>query len=104
MSGEDAAAIACSLSAVELRDRTAAWRAISTSALRTKVALSHGVRLTFRPDHMTAHSLLDLIAAERDCCAWASWSLTTTNDATLVEATADGPGAATLQAMFEVTP
>ena len=104
MSGEDAAAVACNLSADELGDRTAAWQAITSRALRTKAAIPKGVRLSFGPDHQTAHDLLDLTAAERDCCAWAAWTLTSTPDATVVEVTADGHGAATLQRMFEVTP
>jgi hypothetical protein len=66
--------------------------------------MSRGVRLSFRPDHLTVHRLLDLTAAERDCCAWAAWSLTNGADATVVEVTTDGPGAETLQTMFEVTP
>jgi hypothetical protein len=104
MSAEDAAAIACNLSAAELGDRTAAWRAITSRALRTRAAIPQGVRLVFGPDHQTAHELLDLAAAERGCCAWAAWVLTSTSDATVVEVTADGHGAATLQTMFEVTP
>ncbi len=104
MSAEDAAAIACSLPAAEFRDRTAAWQAIMRGALQSKATLPQGVRLSFRPDHQTAHRLLDLTAAERDCCAWATWNLTTSTDATVVEVTADGHGAETLQTMFEVTP
>jgi hypothetical protein len=103
MSTENAA-IACSLSAAEMRDRRVDWQAITSRALRTKAAVPEGVRLVFRPDHQTAHQLLDLTAAERDCCAWAAWSLISTIDATVIEVTADGHGASTLQTMFEVTP
>ena len=104
MPAEHAAAIACSLPAVELPDRMAAWQAITTSALRAKTVVPRGVRLTFGPDHQAAHRLLDLVAAERDCCAWASWRLMTTADATVVEVTTDGHGAETLRTLFEVTP
>jgi hypothetical protein len=104
MAAEDAAAVTCSLPAAEVRDRTAAWQAIIRSALQHKAALPRGVRLTFRPDHQTEHRLVDLTAAERDCCPWAAWNLTASSDATVVEVTADGHGAQTLQTMFEVTP
>jgi Tfp pilus assembly protein FimT len=104
MSAEHAAAIACRLPAVEWPDRVGAWQAVTSSTLRTKTAVPRGVRLTFGPDHQAAHRLLDLVAAERHCCAWASWRLMTTADATVVEVTADGHGAETLQALFEVTP
>jgi hypothetical protein len=62
------------------------------------------VRLEFAPDHAIAHALLDLVAAERGCCAWASWTLTSTLDATVLEAQADESGTTALQAMFEVGP
>jgi hypothetical protein len=103
MPGKDAAAAACSLSKAEWRHQTQAWQAITDSALRAKTAIPRGVRLTFEPDHTIAHSLLDLTTAERDCCAWATWQLTSTSDATLIEVTADGQGTETLQTMFEVT-
>jgi hypothetical protein len=35
MSAEDAAAVACRLSAAEFRDRTAAWQAVMSGALRS---------------------------------------------------------------------
>jgi len=104
MADEDATAIACSLPTADLNDRRRTWQAVTDGAMRTKVAIPGGVRLTFEPDHATAHRLLDLVAAERACCAWASWNLTAAANVTLVEVTADEHGAATLQTMFEVTP
>lgn len=104
MPDERTTAIACSLSAAELGDRKQLWRAVTAAALQTKAAAPGGVRLSFQPDHQTAHRLLDLIAAERNCCGWASWKVTTTAQATLVEVTAPGEGAVVLQSMFEVVP
>ncbi len=62
------------------------------------------MRLDFVPDHETAHTLLDLVAAERDCCGWATWTFTSTNESSRIEVAAEGAGAATLHTMFEVTP
>jgi hypothetical protein len=104
MSTEDALVVSCSLPAAEFGDRTAAWQAVMASTLQHKAAIPQGVRLRFGPDHQTTHRLVDLTAAERDCCSWAAWNLTTSRDATVVEVTADGHGAQTLQIMFEVAP
>lgn len=93
------APIACSLD--DLSGREQEWSAVIAAALRTKVATQNGVRLNFAPTPDTAHALLDLVAAERQCCAWAEWTLTSTPAATVVEVTAD-PGTDVLHAMFDV--
>ncbi len=96
--------IACTLDQEDFQQRGDTWRSMAASALRAKVATPSGVHLDFEPGPATAHSLLDLVMAERSCCAWASWTLTSTTEATLVEVGAEGPGAAVLQEMFELTP
>lgn len=92
--------IACSLAGEDVIARQQTWRTVA-AALRTRSATPTGLRLEFEPDPVTAHVLLDLVAAERDCCAWASWTMTSTADATVVEAAADESGAPVLHAMFE---
>lgn len=93
--------VACTLEGGAARERVGAWQAVLGAALRQREATPDGVRLTFAPDHSTSHTLLDLVAAERDCCGWASWTLTTTGTATVVEATTGSGQAAALQAMFD---
>ena len=96
--------IACGLGAGDMDARERAWRAVGVAALRARTAIPNGVRLEFEPGRETAHALLDLVAAERDCCAWASWILVSAGEATVVEATADQSGTPALHAMFEVGP
>jgi hypothetical protein len=93
--------IACTLDAGKRSTRGDEWRAVAGTGERS--AISGGVRLQFRPEAATTHQLVDLVAGERDCCGWASWTLTSSADATVVEVTAPGDGAAALQALFEVT-
>ncbi len=96
--------IACTLGADDLRIRQESWFAVMAAALRSKTATPMGVRLEFDPDPDAAHTLLDLVASERSCCAWASWSLTSTRHSTSVEVDADESGVPVLHAMFEQTP
>lgn len=97
--------IACTLGVDGMKLREARWRAVTgAAALRTQVATSNGVRLEFHADPETAHALLDLVMAERSCCQWATWTLASTQDATVVEATSDEVGARVLHAMFQPAP
>jgi hypothetical protein len=96
------APIACSLE--DVRTRETQWEAVIASGLRSRCATPTGVRLEFDSSLETSRTLLDLVASERDCCGWATWTLTSTLDGTLIEATAGEPGPSVLQAMFKVTP
>lgn len=93
--------IACTLDTGERAARGDEWRKIVGTGERS--AIPDGVRLRFPPSAATTHQLVDLVAGERDCCGWASWTLTSADDATVVEVTAPGDGAGALQALFEVT-
>jgi hypothetical protein len=93
--------IACTLDAGEQAARGAEWRAVVGTGQRD--AIPGGVRLRFGADPAITHRLVDLVAGERSCCGWASWMLTSTDDATVVEVTAADDGADVLQALFEVT-
>jgi len=96
--------ISCQLTADDLSRQQLNWRTLADTALRARTATESGVRLEFDTEHDTAHALLDLVATERHCCGWASWSLTSTADATIVDVAAPGGGAAAVRTMFEVAP
>jgi len=94
--------IACTLDSGERATRGGEWRAVAQTALEDRRPIPGGVRLRFRPDAVTAHRLVDLVAGERACCSWATWTLTADADATVVEVTAPDEGEAALRALFEV--
>jgi hypothetical protein len=103
MPGHDPVPVACMLPAADLGGRLREWRSVTAGALRARTAVPDGARLEFRPDPQVARRLLDLVLAERSCCAWASWTLHSTAEATVVEVTAAGR-AAEVRALLEVTP
>ena len=94
---------ACNLTQSEWRRRGADWSAVVSEGLVARAAIPGGVRLTFRPDPAVAHDLLELVAAERSCCGWASWALLSTAESSVLEVTAPAAGAGTVRQWFGVT-
>jgi hypothetical protein len=95
--------IACTLSDSAFQDREAAWRSVVDAGLLVKRPIANGVRLEFAPAHEVMHALADLVAVERECCPWASWTLIATEATTSVEVTADdGAGAVAARELFDV--
>ena len=94
------ALVACSLDAAGLVERRQAWASLG-SAVRSAVRTESGVRLDLTPDRQTTGTLLDLVAAERACCAWASWTVTNSAQGTVLEVTATGEGVAAVHGMLE---
>jgi hypothetical protein len=95
--------IACTLDDGRRVARGEEWRAVAAAGLEQREPIDGGIRLRFGPDPTVARRLEDLVAGERACCSWASWTVRPSADATIVEATAPGDGAAALRAMFDVS-
>ena len=93
----------CRLDATALDCRVAEWQTAADQGLVLREATPTGVRLSFQPEAAVTHALLDLVQAERACCDFATWTLTATEDGTVVTATTQGEGIALLQGLFEVT-
>ena len=87
-------AIACTLSASDLKDREGAWRKVMGSGLVTREVVPGGIRLNAAPS--AAAALIELIDLERECCAWIRFEVAG-NSVTL---TAAGDGEAVLAGMF----
>jgi MerR family transcriptional regulator, copper efflux regulator len=102
MTTPDESPLVCTLGDDDAKARREAWQAAG-AGLHSLVATPTGVRLAFGPDAGTAHVLLDLVAAERRCCAWASWTLTSSEAATVVEVDTRESAVQGLQAMFGLT-
>lgn len=93
--------VVCSLDAAELGARERRWTELVHSACTNRRATADGVELRFRADERTEHKLHDLVAAERECCAWARWELRREDGDLVMHAHAAAPtGAAALQSMF----
>ncbi len=99
---DDAVMAACTLPEPELRRRGRDWKALIDEALVEKVPVPGGVRLTFRPERSVVEDLVGLVYAERECCGWASWTLTSSAEAAVLAVTAEGEAAATVRSLFGV--
>src|SRR5256885_10564635 len=91
---------ACTLTAVDLRDREGAWAKLLGSGLVDRDRVPGGIRL--HASSGAAAALIDLIDLERECCAWIEFAVTRdpiAGDADVV-LTAEGEGEAVLAGMF----
>jgi len=88
-------AIACTLSAADLKDSERAWNKLLGSGLVKRDRVPGGIRLSAAPG--AAEALIQLIDLERECCAWINFDLSEESVATL---TAEGDGEAVLAGMF----
>lgn len=79
----DAPAIACSLSAHEVGDRLAQWRATVSNAIGREPT-DGGTRLSFGRDADIA-GVAALIAAEQDCCRFFTFTLTVGVDSVVLD-------------------
>ncbi len=99
---DDPVAAACTLPEPELRRRGRDWKALIDDALVEKASVPGGVSLTFRPERSVLEDLVGLVHAERECCGWASWTLTSTAETTLLAVTAEGERAEAVRSLFGV--
>jgi len=93
--------IACSLSPTALRSRRERWRRLIADRGLGRDETPDGLRLRFRADPDTAAELTALAAAERECCAWADWSVERGDGELVLVVRAAGAGVTALHAMFD---
>ena len=76
--------LACTLSSDDLRDRTVQWRALFAEHGRDTETVKGHRLLRFAGDEHVAAQLAELVAAERECCAFVEWSLEDDGDGPVV--------------------
>jgi hypothetical protein len=95
------AVVACSLGAGDLARRAARWEALRTRALLRASRTERGLRLVFRAGPEVAGELNALVALERDCCAFAAWSVRESENELALEVSGDGEQAvAAVRSLF----
>jgi hypothetical protein len=105
MCNDAQAPVACTLSQQDLKQRATRWQALARRAGQQVSRTDRGVRLTFSAGPGVAAELDELAELERDCCAFASWSVTSAGDRLVLDVSADGEIAvAAVQAMFDSLP
>jgi MerR family transcriptional regulator, copper efflux regulator len=95
------APIACSLAKGDLADRQERWHQLWQRAAVNAVTTSNGLRLLFRAEPGVKEELHQLADLERDCCAFADWSVQVRGEEVVLDVTAPTEeGITAVQAMF----
>jgi hypothetical protein len=95
------APIACSLAKADLADRQERWLQLWQRAAVDAVTTSNGLRLLFRGAPGVKEELRHLAELERDCCAFADWSVQVRGAELVLDVTAPTEeGITAVQAMF----
>lgn len=94
--------VACTLNQQDLKQRAERWQALARRAGGHVARTDRGLRLTFSAGLGVAAELDELAELERDCCAFASWSVSSAGDLIVLDIAADDEVAvAAVQAMFD---
>lgn len=93
--------IPCSLEQAELADRRDRWHRLAERAGGAVLTTENGLRLLFRAAPGVEAELHQLVELERDCCAFAEWSLHTEQATLILDVSAESEeGIAAVQTMF----
>lgn len=95
------APVVCSLNQSDLAARQDRWLELARRAAIKVVTTNAGLRLLFRAEPGVEAEVRDLAELERDCCAFADWSVRARATRIVLDVTADGEeGITAAQAMF----
>lgn len=93
--------VACSLDREGLADRGRRWRSLADRALIGVAGTRDGLQLSFAAAPDAEAELADLAVLERDCCAFASWTVRTVGETVVLDVSGTSPEAvAAVQEMF----
>jgi hypothetical protein len=101
MDDHGSAVVACTLGSGDLTRRAARWEALAARSLVRAARTERGLRLVLRTDPGVAGELRDLVTLERDCCAFAAWSVHENGTELTLDVTGDSDQAlAGVQSLF----
>ncbi len=92
--------IHCSLTTTDLAARRSRWRRLIASSGAGREEIPAGLRLRFRGSAGAATELERLVRRERECCAWAIWTVSSSPGALILDVTSSGDGVTALRGMF----
>ena len=94
-------AVACSLDASDFGRRVSRWQALAAQADPRLSRTDRGLRVSFAGEPGVGDELAELAALERDCCAFATWSVSEDSGRLVLDVSAvDDEGVLSVQAMF----
>jgi hypothetical protein len=88
--------VACTLSTTDMAAQARRWDQLIAQAMTSSSQTTDGIRLRFRNEPSVQAELDQLVAVERQCCPWASWTVRSNDSELVLEARATGLGVATL--------
>jgi hypothetical protein len=83
------AEIACSLEPEDSAERWTRWRTLAARGVVDVVPTDTGLRLIFRAGGRVEDELLALVALERECCAFADWSVRAGGEQVVLDVSGD---------------
>jgi hypothetical protein len=92
--------VACTLTGADLESQQERWITLETTFGRGREETADGLRLLFVDHPAVERELRALVAAENDCCSWASWSVARHDGFLAMTARSKDEGVATLHGMF----
>jgi hypothetical protein len=92
--------IACTLDDGDRGTRRDRWRRIGADGVGGVVETPTGLRLVFRSSAPVARELRELAELERECCAFATWTVRDEGAHMVLDVESEGEGVAALHGMF----
>lgn len=94
--------VACTLNNEQLSERRRRWHELAGRAVVVRTETGRGLLLAFRGDGV-ADELRQLADLERDCCAFADWTVSEADGLVVLEVAGTGDEAiAAVHAMFRL--
>lgn len=92
--------IACTLGTGERADRRERWRRLGAHGSGEVVETATGLRLRLTRSAAVERELRELAELERECCAFATWTVRNSGSDVVLEVDAEGDAVAAVHAMF----
>jgi hypothetical protein len=92
--------ISCTLTTTGLAAQRERWLRLIAAAGAGREETPTGLRLRFRAAAGVADELERLAAVERECCAWATWTIAESPGEITLDAGSSGDGVTVLHGMF----
>jgi hypothetical protein len=93
--------VACTLNIDQMSERRQRWHELAARAFVARNETEYGLLLAFRDVDRVTDELRELADLERDCCAFADWTVSAADGRAVLEVTGTSDEAiAAVQAMF----
>ena len=93
--------VACTLTSADLAAQGEGWAQLAARAMTGRALTADGLRVSFRAEIGVEDELRRLVAVEKECCAWAAWTVRAGGAEVMLEVrSAAAEGVAVLHGMF----